>query len=185
MRIVSADSKPRAPRADLYSWSCPQCNFQYTEPMPMYTCFCGKEEEPKYNAYNLPHSCGNHCGKQLNSGCTHLECNMLCHPGPCPPCSELVDVHCHCGTETRQIACHLAARSRFSCRKPCSKLLSCLEHECGHPCHDGECDECPEVFEVDCYCGKERAEIKCGQEGYSCCNPCEQLLACGKHKCLE
>ena len=69
-----------------YNWTCPDCLYNYTEPMPKPKCFCSRENDPKLSPHYLPHSCGKVCKKKRNEDCTHLTCNYECHPGPCPPC---------------------------------------------------------------------------------------------------
>jgi transcriptional repressor NF-X1 len=36
----------------------------YSEEMPDYKCFCGKENNPEYDKYTIPHSCGDKCSKK-------------------------------------------------------------------------------------------------------------------------
>ena len=82
------------------SWTCPNCNYSYAEKsMPNYKCYCGTYEEPPYNPMTLPHSCGEYCGRKRHEHCTHAPCDLLCHPGSCPPCGIKVPVACHCGKE--------------------------------------------------------------------------------------
>lgn len=41
-----------------FSWTCPNCNYSYTEnKMPSYLCFCGRYTEPAFNQLALPDSC--------------------------------------------------------------------------------------------------------------------------------
>lgn len=73
-------------------WCCPKCRFDYlpTEIPQHYECFCKKEINPVNHAWLVPHSCGEICGKPLKSSrCTH-RCVLLCHPGPCPPCAQII-----------------------------------------------------------------------------------------------
>jgi hypothetical protein len=71
-----------------FNWTCPNCNFAYAEKqMPKYSCYCGRFEEPDYDPLILPHSCGEYCNKPKNKDCKHDGCNLLCHPGACPPCN--------------------------------------------------------------------------------------------------
>ena len=65
--------------------------------MPSYFCFCKRFSEPVYDALVLPHSCGEYCEKKKNKDCTHETCDILCHPGACPPCNINVPVDCYCG----------------------------------------------------------------------------------------
>lgn len=62
-----------------------------------YTCFCTKELNPQNHPWMIPHSCGDSCGKALKPDCGH-KCVLLCHPGPCPPCPQVVMTSCLCGT---------------------------------------------------------------------------------------
>lgn len=91
--IYVPPKKPKSPK-----WCCPQCRTDY-EPnqRPLnYECFCGKELNPIQQAWLVPHSCGEICGKNLQPECGH-KCLLLCHPGPCPPCPQNVFTSCKCG----------------------------------------------------------------------------------------
>ena len=70
-------------------WACPKCRFERSELPRKYTCYCGKVDDPAFDPWILPHSCGETCGKPLKGPstgkCGH-KCLILCHPGPCPPC---------------------------------------------------------------------------------------------------
>lgn len=80
-----------------FNWTCPNCNFAYAENrMPQYSCFCGRFTEPAYDPLVLPHSCGEYCEKKKNKDCMHEACEILCHPGACPPCNINVPVKCYC-----------------------------------------------------------------------------------------
>lgn len=68
-------------RTDCYTWTCPNCAYNYTEPMPKYDCFCKKDINPDHSTFYLPHSCSKTCNKQKNQFCLHSNCNMECHPG--------------------------------------------------------------------------------------------------------
>ena len=41
-------------------WQCPKCRFDYPKAQcpTRYFCYCGKERDPKFSPWNLPHSCG-------------------------------------------------------------------------------------------------------------------------------
>lgn len=73
-----------------------------------YTCFCKKELNPANHLWLVPHSCGELCGKPLKSQhglCSH-RCMILCHPGPCPPCSQTIATSCECKkSNLRTIRC--------------------------------------------------------------------------------
>lgn len=46
-------------------WGCPSCRFDYpaAEVPQQYSCFCGKKEDPEWDPWLAPHSCGELCGK--------------------------------------------------------------------------------------------------------------------------
>ena len=62
----------------------PKCRHEYNqmECPTRYFCFCGKEEDPQFDPWLVPHSCGQVCGRQLKPECGH-SCLLLCHPGLC------------------------------------------------------------------------------------------------------
>ena len=70
-------------------WRCPGCQYVRLIFPREYRCFCGKVVDPVYERREIPHSCGEVCGKELKTAegnvCVH-KCVELCHPGPCPPC---------------------------------------------------------------------------------------------------
>lgn len=126
-----------------YCWTCPNCNYSNAEnQLPRYKCYCGRFEEPAFSPLVLPHSCGEYCDRKKHDGCTHGRCDIVCHPGSCPPCAITVPVSCHCSKEQQRAACQVASRSKFSCENKCGKLLNCLSHECEKQCHEGPCDSC-------------------------------------------
>lgn len=66
-------------------WRCCACQ-SISKSLPgIYFCFCGKTMDPKYNRFDVAHSCGDVCGRVNRENCPH-PCTQLCHPGPCPPC---------------------------------------------------------------------------------------------------
>lgn len=73
-----------------------------------YTCFCKKEFNPANHLWLVPHSCGELCERPLKSQhglCSH-RCMILCHPGPCPPCSQTISTSCECRkSNLRTIRC--------------------------------------------------------------------------------
>lgn len=68
-------------KTNCYTWTCPNCTYNYTEPMPKYECFCAKEMDPDWSSFTLPHSCSKICNKKKNKLCSHNKCNLECHPG--------------------------------------------------------------------------------------------------------
>ena len=63
-------------------WGCPKCRSTYKEfEIPnRYTCYCGKIDDPQFDPWIVPHSCGEICEKNLQPQCGH-QCLILCHPG--------------------------------------------------------------------------------------------------------
>lgn len=125
-------------------WRCPGCQ-SVTKSSPNYVCFCGKTTEPTYNRNETPHSCGEVCGREkkiLYPGCTH-KCIILCHPGPCPPCTASVTRTCPCGKTKKTVKCG----NPVGCTETCDKPLNCGEHKCKSLCHEGSCDECEVIHQ--------------------------------------
>ncbi len=109
---------------NLNKWWCPGCQSTHEQIPSKYTCFCGKkinpdlskhEENKPYHLRQLPHSCGQICGKslaKLNTVdqisnktliCKHT-CVIPCHPGPCQTCDALVTRTCNCGKAKFQVS---------------------------------------------------------------------------------
>ncbi|XP_043227759.1 protein shuttle craft-like [Amphibalanus amphitrite] len=176
----------RTSRAESGGWRCPACQNVTAAPPATYKCFCGKMRDPPWNRRDTPHSCGEVCGRSRSDvNCVH-RCTLLCHPGPCPPCSASVTRSCPCGKKTVEIRCELAAT--LTCEQTCGRSLNCGVHRCGEPCHRGDCAECPVQLERVCFCGKERRQEACTAEtagaGPFCCGqPCGRQLDCGRHHC--
>ena len=167
-----------------YVWTCPKCNFCYSEEMPVYTCFCEKVQDPQPESYSTPHSCGDVCEKQRGESCVH-PCNLQCHPGPCPPCNLLGKTkNCYCGKKMIQVKCSDQSGG-FTCGNTCDKTLSCNNHKCGLECHEGSCPPCDKTYMKACDCGQEQKVQKCGIERFSCNKTCGKPLNCGNHKCTQ
>ncbi|KAF9939211.1 FKBP12-associated protein [Mortierella alpina] len=181
-------------------WRCPGCqNTQVSIPKE-YSCFCGKVNNPDFNRYLTPHSCGELCGRSRD--CPH-PCNIPCHPGPCPPCGGLGPLQsCHCGNDTFQLRCvdtDFTFQTGKSCDQVCAELLGCGKHSCTSVCHAGLCPPCEEKQEQNCYCGKHERMARCGDgemkttlvDGevltgyYECAEICSRPLACGHHQCTK
>ena len=83
---------------------CPVCRGEQQVSTILSGCFCGhgmvnknnKEMMEEYLHNPIAHSCGKLCGHMRGGSCTH-PCNSLCHPGPCPPCSMIIELPCQCG----------------------------------------------------------------------------------------
>jgi len=73
-------------------WSCPHCLHDFTEPLPMPSCWCGKHSFDLSNiASSKPNACLGTCDKigTCRHGGQEKPCQKICHPGPCNiPCTE-------------------------------------------------------------------------------------------------
>lgn len=137
-----------------------------------------KEMMEEYVHNPIAHSCGKLCGNMRGGSCTH-PCNSLCHPGPCPPCSMIIELPCQCG-KTKYlhescITCRKAVRcgtdpASIHCDQVCGKLLDCKEHTCQLVCHAGPCPSCSIPVECKCYCGAERKQMPCGETKMAICS---------------
>lgn len=166
------------------TWQCPKCRHEYkqTECPTKYFCFCGKVDNPKFDPWIVPHSCGQQCKKALVPSCGH-ECLLLCHPGPCPPCPKTINSKCHCGRKGPSLK--RCSNKKWSCGKPCSQRLSCGHHNCEEFCHDGVCPPCPYTSEHACFCGKKKSERPCAEPTWSCEEMCGKPYSCGHHICEQ
>lgn len=161
-------------------WNCPACNFEYNTE-PVYTCFCGKVEDPAPHPMHPPHSCGGVCGRTRGNDCPHL-CPQQCHPGACPPCSSMAPMQkCFCGKTSFQPLCKDRNVGR-SCNDTCGRTLTCGRHACNEICHEEKCKPCLVTSIQDCFCGKETLTVACGALPV-CENKCNKILSCGKHFC--
>lgn len=164
------------------NWECPKCRKEYAcgEAPNDYFCFCGKCLNPRVDAWLTPHSCGERCDKNLPS-CNH-KCTLLCHPGPCPPCPQIVETACYCGKLLDTRRCGLL---EFSCDSICNKQLHCGKHRCRAKCHAGPCPRCSQRVLRSCACGKEKQERPCAESVFHCRNPCSKPMSCGNHFCQK
>ena len=136
-------------------WRCPGCNLPKQELPGNYTCWCDKEVDPKSIAGLPPHSCGQTCSKARSNHCPH-PCDLICHAGPCPPCSHMgPSLSCFCGKETSSRRCvDTNYESGWSCGQICGDVLPCGEHTCKRGCHEGLCGSCEVLINSRCYCGR-------------------------------
>ncbi|CAB3401541.1 unnamed protein product [Caenorhabditis bovis] len=166
-------------------WRCPTCQSK-NEIVPRdYYCFCGKLRNPKFRLGEIPHSCGDVCGRQRKLGCPH-RCADICHPGPCTDCQQYVMKVCNCGKTRKRVLC--ASGDDIQCDSVCGKLLACGQHNCSQICHDGECHPCEITISQECFCGDAPRDVPCGTdvgEKCSCGKECARLFNCGIHKCLR
>ncbi|KAK7066648.1 NF-X1-type zinc finger protein nfxl1 [Halocaridina rubra] len=163
-------------------WCCPKCRSEYGQSLipRRYVCFCGKQEDPKYDPWIVPHSCGETCRKKLKPECGH-SCLLLCHPGPCPPCPITVNIKCHCNRQPAQT--RRCSSKYWSCCQPCGKKLSCGQHTCEDPCHAGDCNPCPRKSLQPCSCGNEKQMRLCADPAWQCDKVCGKRHSCGHHVC--
>ncbi|EUB65019.1 Transcriptional repressor NF-X1 [Echinococcus granulosus] len=174
---------PQATQKVQSSWRCPACQKSYTSGTTslICRCFCGKIIRPEYRPgfSTIPHGCDEVCGRskantsrkadQPNkrvSPCPHT-CTELCHPGPCPPCTALVQLHCPCGRVVQTLRC--GEEPPEPCGAPCDRLLPAGRcaygtHHCPLPCHDGDCPPCTKLIKSVCYCGRVDEVTLCGSE---------------------
>ena len=191
-------------------WRCPGCNLPKDDLPSTYTCWCMKEVDPQPIPGLPPHSCGQTCGKNrsLPKKCPH-PCELLCHAGPCPPCSHMGPRQsCFCGKTSASRRCvDTDYDTGWSCGEPCGDLLPCGEHTCQKPCHEGLCGACEVPMDCRCYCGKEKRMSACCERGderaskrvletsddstnieewvgtFDCGKGCLRRFDCGKHYC--
>lgn len=165
-------------------WCCPKCRFEYyPEECPTkYVCFCGKTDNPTYQPFLVPHSCGEICRKDLVPFCGH-KCLLLCHPGPCPPCPATVKVGCYCGSQPPTMK--RCSNKGWSCGNQCEQTLSCEKHNCSDLCHPGECQPCNKKSIQKCMCGRQQKLRDCATPIWQCEKVCGKLLDCGNHQCQE
>lgn len=189
------------------SWRCPGCNlFQNVQPK-LYTCWCEKEVDPRPPTGVPPHSCGNSCGRDRARKCPH-PCQLTCHAGPCPPCTFMGPKQsCFCGKQENARRCQETDYGNgWSCGEICGDLMPCGVHTCPRPCHEGLCGSCEVVVDAECYCGQEKSQIACHDQGkavesrrstskddneiitmwtgtFHCANTCNRLFDCNIHQC--
>ncbi|XP_018549214.1 transcriptional repressor NF-X1 [Lates calcarifer] len=172
-------------------WRCPACQNVALKQPTSYTCFCGKVTNPEWQRSEIPHSCGDMCGKKRSGvDCNH-PCNILCHPGPCPQCPAFVTKSCICGKTSQPMRC--GQGTVLQCDKMCGALLNCAEHTCTQVCHSGACQPCQLQVQQVCYCGVTTRKVLCGtdKEGFdglghfSCQKTCGKMLDCEAHRCQQ
>ncbi|XP_036452434.1 transcriptional repressor NF-X1 isoform X2 [Colossoma macropomum] len=172
-------------------WRCPACQNVTFKAPTSYTCFCGKVTNPEYQRSEIPHSCGDMCGKKRTGRDCNHPCNILCHPGPCPQCPAFVTKSCICGRTSKQVRCSQTESLR--CEQVCDALLNCAEHRCSQICHQGQCQPCQLRVQQVCFCGVVHREVPCGTDrnsfdgtGYFSCNKqCGKMLECQAHRCQQ
>ena len=112
---------------------------------------CHKQDEACEEICGQPLSCGVHvcqkrchlsvteecglcqeaCGKERPPGCEH-SCSLGCHPGPCPDCTLVAKLTCHCESETLFVTCfkqHRLNETERSCKNQCPRKVR-LNYTC-------------------------------------------------------
>uniref|UniRef100_A0A3Q3K6N0 Transcriptional repressor NF-X1 n=1 Tax=Monopterus albus TaxID=43700 RepID=A0A3Q3K6N0_MONAL len=172
-------------------WRCPACQNVALKHPTSYTCFCGKVTNPEWQRSEIPHSCGDMCGKKRTGvNCNH-PCNILCHPGPCPQCPAFVTKSCICGKTRQPMRCGQA--TVLQCDTVCGALLNCAEHTCTQVCHSGACQPCQLKVRQVCFCEVTTREVLCGTDKeefdgsghFSCQKICGKMLDCEAHHCQQ
>ncbi len=178
-------------------WRCPGCNLPKDSSPSAYTCWCEKEIDPKTITGLPPHSCGQTCGRERTfpKTCPH-PCDLLCHAGPCPPCSATGPKQsCYCDKEETTRRCiDTNYESGWSCGAVCGDIMPCGEHACQRPCHEGLCGACITEIDARCYCGKVEKKLKCDDRAeekesadwtglFDCGQSCDRVMDCGIHRC--
>lgn len=178
-------------------WRCPGCNLPKDITPSTYSCWCEKELDPKPINGLPPHSCGQTCGRERTfpKPCPH-PCDLLCHAGPCPPCSAMGPPQsCFCGKqETRRRCIETNYEAGWSCGSICGDTMPCGEHTCQRPCHEGLCGACTVEMDARCYCGQVEKKIECNDREeekesmdwtgcFDCGQMCQRLMDCGIHRC--
>jgi transcriptional repressor NF-X1 len=143
-------------------------------PHKVSTCPCGGVglndliPIPRKSCLDPIPTCGNVCKKFLN--CGRHSCTLLCHEGPCKPCTQQVIKTCRCALESREVPCISteATENTILCESVCNARLSCGKHRCTTVC-------CllrePGLIDV---------------EGvHTCRTNCTKGLNCGNHTCYK
>ncbi|KAI1425447.1 hypothetical protein F5Y12DRAFT_747538 [Xylaria sp. FL1777] len=111
----------------------------------------------------------------------------------CPGCNSTMNdepgvYHCWCGKEINPKS--VAGLIPHGCGQTCSKPRGTCPHPCPLQCHAGPCPPCLLMGPSQpCFCGKNVSTKRCGEtdyaKGWSCHEPCGDLLACGEHECQK
>ncbi|XP_058799057.1 protein shuttle craft-like [Phymastichus coffea] len=146
---------------------------------------CGKHKCNQKCCIDIEHICKYQCVKILS--CGKHRCEETCHKGRCQPCwrSSFEELYCECGAKCIDPPVPCGTR-RPACDQPCSREHSC-DHPVLHHCHsDPECPPCSILSEKWCYGKHElRKSVPCYLNEISCGLPCNKLISCGRHKCIQ
>ncbi|KAG5490497.1 hypothetical protein JKF63_00617 [Porcisia hertigi] len=157
-----------ATQEELNSFRCPLCqSFNKKSSLTVYQCYCGKTTKPPVDAMLVPGSCGQPCERhQADFSCPH-RCMLLCHPGPCPPCTRAREQTCWCGKHSKTVGCSSNVHG-YECDETCEKQLDCGQHRCKAPCHEGPCPLCTVMVKEKCFCGATQRTRRCGDSSLIC-----------------
>ncbi|XP_012670536.1 transcriptional repressor NF-X1 isoform X1 [Clupea harengus] len=193
LNCIKKWARSPASQADdgIEGWRCPACQHVAFRAPNSYTCFCGKVTNPEWQRSEIPHSCGDMCGKKRSGANCNHPCNILCHPGPCPQCPAFVSKSCTCGKTSQLVRCSQTVAIR--CEEVCGAMLTCTEHTCAQVCHSGPCQPCQLQVQQVCYCGVVFREVPCGTDKehfdgsghFTCQKPCGKMLDCESHRCQQ
>uniref|UniRef100_A0A8C4X3S7 Nuclear transcription factor, X-box binding like 1 n=1 Tax=Erpetoichthys calabaricus TaxID=27687 RepID=A0A8C4X3S7_ERPCA len=144
------------------------------------------KSESKEKAGRECQQCEESCSKERPPGCSH-PCLLPCHPGDCPPCTQMIRVKCHCKITSLFIECiKMSAADEDtkkllgSCKNQCPKLLPC-GHRCKEICHPGICQiSCNQKVKLKCPCKRIKKEVPClkasdGQILVECDDVCNEI----------
>ncbi|XP_059473634.1 NF-X1-type zinc finger protein NFXL1 [Neocloeon triangulifer] len=170
--------------APIIQWGCPKCRTEHlpSDTPQKYQCFCGQRENPPFKEWLVPHSCGETCQKPLQPECGH-KCLLLCHPGPCPSCPQVVLSTCHC-KKSKPFPKRCSDKF-WTCGSMCGATLACGKHQCESLCHPGECEPCPRTSKQFCLCKTTSREQPCASPAWQCEKVCGKILSCGNHNCSD
>ncbi|KAI1310320.1 hypothetical protein F5Y03DRAFT_345751 [Xylaria venustula] len=111
----------------------------------------------------------------------------------CPGCNSTMNdepgvYHCWCGKEINPKS--VPGLTPHGCGQTCSKPRGTCPHPCPLQCHAGPCPPCLLMGPSQpCFCGKNVSTKRCGEtdytKGWSCHEPCGDLLACREHECQK
>ncbi|KAK4241808.1 hypothetical protein C8A03DRAFT_11970 [Achaetomium macrosporum] len=135
-----------------------------------------------------------HCVKRWHANQTkEREENQENKGWRCPGCnSTLIEepgpYHCWCGKDIDPKP--IAGLPPHSCGQTCSKSRDTCPHKCSLMCHAGPCPPCTLMGPTQaCFCGKNTSTKRCSEtdygKGWSCQEPCGDLLPCGQHTCTQ
>uniref|UniRef100_T1IPI9 NF-X1-type domain-containing protein n=1 Tax=Strigamia maritima TaxID=126957 RepID=T1IPI9_STRMM len=142
--------------------------------------FCGEEMNPKYDAWLVPHSCGNTCGKPLKPDCGHF-CLVLVLPVLKQSKFPVIALK---NRRNLSVVAHVDGPAANDATV-CGRKLECGNHLCEVVCHAGNCDQCPKTGERTCPCGKTKHKLPCTEDVPSCGDSCNKPLECNQHLCSK